>query len=148
MSGGIKPMELKEVGQKLTESIAMIKGNVYEGVAVAGQFVKGEAQSLTPVDQGVLRQSAFSQMAGDKSKFATVVGFTAEYAPAVHEAPMTLKGQPRAGFGKTAGGKEFGGGSGKGRYWDGGENKFLEKAITRNLSKVFNIIANIAGRVK
>lgn len=148
MSGGIKPMELKEVSQKLTESIAMIKGNFYEGIAVAGQFVKGEAQSLTPVDHGVLRNSAFSQMNGDKSKPAAVIGYTAEYAPAVHEAPMTLKGQPRGHFGKTTNGKAFGGGSEKGRYWDGGENKFLEKAITRNLSKIFNIIANVAKRAK
>lgn len=140
---------LKEVQENLNKAISGIKGNVVAGLEVAGQYVKGEAQDLTPVDHGILRNSAFSKLVKTgSSKASVVVGYTAEYAPAVHEAPMTLRGKPRGGFGRTKSGESFGGGSGKGNYWDGGENKFLEKAVTRNLSKIFNIVTNVAKKVK
>lgn len=142
----IQPRELATVNKSLSDAIAGIKGNVAAGLGAAGQYIKGESQKLTPVDEGVLRNSAFSNLQQSGDKMSVVVGYTAEYAPAVHEAPMTLKGKPRGNFGKTAAGESFGGGSGKGNYWDGGENKFLEKAVTRNLSKIINLITRIASK--
>lgn len=146
MAGEIKVKNLDSVSKALDGAISGIKGNVIDGLAVAGEFIKSEAQQLTPVDEGVLRNSAFSKMQTSGPKTFVVVGFTAKYAPAVHEAPMALKGKPRGNFGKTKSGESFGGGSGKGNYWDGGENKFLEKAVTQNLSKIVNIIARLASR--
>lgn len=146
MANEIKMRNLDSVSKALEEAISGIKGNVTNGLAVAGEFIKSEAQQLTPVDEGVLRNSAFSKMQTSGSKVFVAVGYTAKYAPAVHEAPMTLKGKPRGGFGKTKSGESLGGGSGKGNYWDGGENKFLEKAVTKNLSKIINIISRIASK--
>lgn len=137
---------LVDVQRNLAKAIEGVIVNNAEGIALAGKFVEGEAKKLTPVDEGTLRLSAFSKSVGTKENPAVVIGNTAEYAAAVHEAPMTLKGQPRSNFGKTGGGESFGGGSGKGNYWDGGENKFLEKAVINNLSKIVNLIAKMAGR--
>lgn len=139
---------IKEVLGNLSNAIDMIDGNVLLGIRAAARFVKGEAQSITPVDEGILRNSAFTKSfkgEGSTGPFA-VVGYTAEYAAAVHEAPETLRGQPRGDFGKTRDGTSFGGGSGKGFYWDGGENKFLEKAVINNFSRIITIISRFASK--
>ena len=63
-------------------------------------------------------------------------GYTAEYSLWVHEAPMTLKGQPRA---KPR----------KGKYWDPqgrATNKFLEKAARNNLEKINALITKVMKR--
>ena len=146
MARNTKLLGLDEVQRNLSDAISNIKGNVKSGVSAGGQLIKGEAQKLTPVDEGTLRLSAFSKQTGTDDSPRATVGYTAEYAAAVHEAPMTLKGQPRADFAQTSAGEQFGGGSGKGKYWDGGENKFLEKAVLRNLTPLINLIAKIAGR--
>lgn len=143
---------IKEIEANLSKAIAGIKGKTEEGVFLAAQFIKGEAQELTPVDEGLLRNTAFVARVPDTTEIAFTVGYTAKYAAAVHEFPMKLKGQPRADFGRTGTRSEFGpvqpvsfgGGSGKGFYWDGGENKFLEKAVVRNFSAIVNIITKHA----
>lgn len=127
---------VEDIQKNLDAALAGINGQTEKGVFLAAQFIKGEAQELTPVDEGTLRLSAFASKLPSKDEIAYAVGYTAHYAGAVHEAPMKLKGQPRQDF-KGSG---FGGGSGKGNYWDGGENKFLEKAVARNLSTIVNII--------
>lgn len=137
---------LAEAQAELNRALAGIGGNTENGINMAGEFVKGESQELTPVDEGVLANSAFVRRIGNKVAPAVEVGYTAKYAAAVHEAPMTLKGQPRANFGKTGAGESFGGGSGKGNYWDGGENKFLEKAVVRNITAIYNIIKKFAEK--
>lgn len=139
---------LEEVLTNLSDAIKNIEGNVLLGVRAAAAFVKKEAQELTPVDEGILRNSAFYRTVKTKDGPIAHVGYTAKYAAWVHEYPMTLRGQPRADFGKTKEGDSFGGGSGKGFYWDGGENKFLEKAVTRNFSKIVNLIQKFASREK
>ena len=107
----------------LNRAIGKVQGNVANGVEAAGQLVKGEAQSLTSIDEGVLVNSAFARMVGTKRHPAVAVGYTADYAAAVHEKP-------------------------DGTNWNrpGAENKFLEKAVTRNLGKIANLIRNVAGR--
>jgi hypothetical protein len=77
------------------------------------------------------------------NKISAVVGYTANYAVQVHEAPMTLKGKPRAHFGKTKKGVAFGGGTGKGRYWDPqgrAQNKFLEQPWRENQEHIRGLV--------
>lgn len=87
-----------------------------------GLSILADAQKMVPVDTGRLRASGYvdaPKVQGDKA--VVVVGFGTDYALAVHEAPGTLKGEPRA--------------NGRGLYWDPqgqAEPKFLEKAINRH----------------
>lgn len=96
---------------------------------------------MTPVDTSNLINSQFRELEQNIGGMTGTVGYSAEYAAAVHEMPGKLRGQPRADFGMTGNQSEFGpvqrvafgGGSGTGNYWDGGngpdsgEPKFLEK---------------------
>lgn len=145
---GVKVKGLDTLLKNLNKEIQKIEGNTRKGLSKAGLFIKAEAQERAPVDYGVLRNSAFSQISPVTFKGYPVVtvGFTAKYAAWVHEMPMTLKGKPRAHFGKTREGASFGGGSGKGVYWQGGENKFLEKAVKWNVKEILNIIKTEAGK--
>ena len=115
----------KEVLDNLHKAIRKIKGNTREGVQAALGFVKGESQKLTSVDEGVLINSAFFRTGfdGSKDKPAGVVGYTAEYAPHVHDMPDDTN-------------------------WNkpGAENEFLLKAVVRNVTQILNILKNLAGR--
>ena len=75
------------------------------------------AGTLTPVDTSNLVNSQYlpriNRAAG---KTTGTVGYTAEYAAAVHDAPGILAGLPRPGN--------------RGNYWDpGAEPRFLEKGF-------------------
>lgn len=105
---------------------------------------------LTPIDTGNLANSAFIDHRVGKASVFGRFGFTADYAAAVHGMPGTLKGQPRSHFGRTrnysdAGpmqSVEFGGGTGKGNYWDpGAEPEFVEKGFDRNKAAFDAIVA-------
>lgn len=127
----VKIKGINEVLKNLSKEISNIEGDTFDGVKAAGLFIKGEAVERAPVEFGVLRNSAFTQAERRANGSAAKIGFTSKYAPFVHEAPMKLKGQPRAG-------------KGKGVYWQGGENKFLEKAIKFNVREIVDIIAKRA----
>lgn len=75
------------------------------------------AAILTPVETGNLINSQYAPQLRRGNGFTTGhVGYTADYAGAVHDMPGTLKGLPRA--------------SGRGNYWDpGGQPEFLEQGI-------------------
>lgn len=134
MAKDVKVKGLDTVLKNLNKQIQKIEGNTRKGLSKAGLFIKAEAVERAPVDYGVLRNSAFSQISPMTFKGFPVVtvGFTAEYAPWVHEMPMTLKGNPRPGK--------------RGVYWQGGENKFLEKAVKWNVGQVLKIISDEAGK--
>ena len=133
----VKVKGLNHTLANLNRVIQKTDGNTRAGLSKAGLFIKGEAVERAPVEFGVLRNSAFSKLSSislsKKKKASVTVGFTAKYAPYVHEAPMKLKGEPRTG-------------KGKGVYWQGGENKFLEKAIKFNLREILGIIQAEAGK--
>ncbi len=137
---------LREVSTNLNKALAKIGELTKDGLEEAALFVEGESIEMTPVDFGVLRNSTFTEVEMVGNSLRARIGYTAKYAPWVHEMPMKLKGQPRADFGRTRDGINFGGGSGKGRYWDGGENKFLEKAIKFNHKEIVSIIADSAKK--
>lgn len=149
-----KTKGLNEVLANLNKQIMNIENGTMEGILQAAMLIEGESVEMTPVDQGPLRASAFVD--SDRSTLTARIGYTAEYAAWVHEMPMKLKGQPRAHFGRTGNQSkfgprqvvDFGGGSGRGRYWDSGENKFLEKAVKNNMGEVLEIIKRSAKLAK
>ena len=83
-----------------------------------------------PIDTSFLVNSEYRKVTERFGGFEGEIGYGAEYAAYVHDAPGTLKGQPRADFGKTREGVSFGGGTGKGVYWGpDGEPGFLAKGV-------------------
>lgn len=91
------------------------------------------SQTMTPIDTTNLFNSQYApQISHSNGKTKGRVGYTAHYAKAVHEAPGKLKGQPRADFGVTREGVTFGGGTGRGNYWDpNAEPGFLRKGFNQ-----------------
>lgn len=104
-------------------------GAVKKGLMV----IIAEAVRIAPIEFGVLRNSSFTESKKTSKGVSGKAGFTAEYAPFVHEMPMKNAGKPRAGR--------------KGFYWQGGENKFLEKAIKREMSAAMRIIQSTLAKV-
>lgn len=130
---------MNEVIQNLNSRIRTIEGDVAEGLYEAGLKIQRSAQERTPVDTGNLRASAYTRR-NLTGGIGVEVGYTASYAASVHESSGTLKGQSRADFGSTRAGVGFGGGTGKGAYWDSGEPKFLQRAIEENLDAIVRIV--------
>lgn len=120
----------------ITKEIAEIR--LERGVTAALMTGQAFASLLTPVDTSFLINSQFREIKVDKEKRVVgTVGYTAHYASAVHGMSGKLKGQPRGHFGKTKDGKEFGGGTGNGNYWDPqAEPGFLTKGFEDNRQQI------------
>lgn len=97
-----------------------------KALLTAGLKLQRESQRLVPVNTGNLKASAFTSLNGRNVQ----VGYTAAYAPYVHEMEqMKLKGQPRP--------------KGEGRYWDPqgrGQAKFLEEPARRMGAELIAIV--------
>lgn len=89
------------------------------------------AQQMTPRDTSNLVNSQYApQISQRQSRTSGQVGYTAAYAAAVHDAPGTLKGLPRA--------------LGKGRYWDpNAEPQFLTKGFDQLMPSIPAILKGI-----
>lgn len=107
--------------RNLRSQISQIEGATQEGLLAAGLFVQGESQEKTPVEFGVLNNSAFTQITGP---LRVSVGYTAEYAAFVHEMPATNN------FTKPGTGP-----------------KFLEKAVKNNVPEILKII-QVRAKIK
>ncbi|MDT8895781.1 hypothetical protein RSO41_14075 [Halomonas sp. I1] len=110
-----------------------IRGPVTEK-AVTEILIIGEgyAVNFTPVDTSHLinSRSRLPVVTGPSGTRGTVV-YTAKYAAAVHEAPGTLKGQPRP--------KKNG--RSRGNYWSpNGEPGFLEKGFEEAKPEIRGIL--------
>ncbi len=105
------------------------------------------AAQLTPQDTGALVNSQYAPRIDMRNgKVIGAIGYTAAYAAAVHEASGKLKGQPRAHFGKTREGVEFGGGTETGNYWDpNAEPEFLEKGFEQLKPAIPAILKKLYG---
>lgn len=120
---------LQDIQNKLNQALRGIEGHTRAGVKDAAILVKSEAQALTSIDTGELISSAFLRTGFEdsaKTKPVALVGYginKAPYAAAVHEMPASTKWKK-----------------------PGAENKFLEKAVFRNLSKILNIIIRSTKR--
>lgn len=107
------------------------------------QGAQGYANVLTPRDTGHLLNSSFLTMLAPNHGR---VGYTAAYAFWVHNMPGKLKGQPRAHFGRTRAGVDFGGGTGRGNYWDpAAEPQFLIKGFEAIKPSIPNILKAVYG---
>lgn len=118
--------------QTISEKIA---GPVTEkALVIIAREGAAESAKLTPIDSSNLINSLMPTptISATSDGKQAVIGYTADYAAAVHDMPGKLKGQPREHFGKTAAGVAFGGGTGKGKYWDPkAEPQFLTKGFEK-----------------
>lgn len=134
---------IKRVQRNTRMVLAEIAGPRTERVLTEVMIVgAGHAALLTPVDTSTLINSQYRKLEPISGGMQGKVGYTASYAAAVNGMSGKLKGQPRAHFGKTRAGVEFGGGNGRGNYWDpNGEPDFLRKGFERDgLSEIKAII--------
>lgn len=126
------PLDDSDFQKRLKLALGSMKNGAVKGIKLACAHVKLEAQKRTPVDEGNLKASAYTSVSTSPRGVVGEIGFTANYAVFVHEAPMSLKGLPRPG---------------KGRFWDkqgSATNKFLEKAIDENHNEILTIIKKSA----
>lgn len=114
-------MKVSEIEGKRTD--AAVYAVLSQGAAMAA--------TMTPIDTSNLVDSQYApQISQQQGKTTGQVGYGASYAAAVHDAPGVLKGLPRAHFGKTRAGVEFGGGTGVGNFWGpSAEPGFLRKGF-------------------
>lgn len=98
-----------EIGQRRTER------------AVRAILIQGSelAATMTPIDTSTLVNSRYApRIKQEAGRTIGTVGYTANYAAAVHDAPGTLKGLPRPGN--------------RGKYWGpDGEPGFLTKGFEK-----------------
>lgn len=116
---------LSEVMANLNSQVQGIEGRTMTGLYSAGLLIQKESNKRAPKDTGNLRASSFVRPV-DR---AVLVGYTANYAAAVHEMTSPSSGIPRTS------------GSGKGTYWEVGEPKYLENAIRENMDAILDKIA-------
>jgi len=123
----------------------MTERAITEMVVLGGQY----ASDITPYDSNYLLQSQGRKTWPTATGWAGSVYYGAKYAPAVHDAPGKLRGLPRAHFGRTRAGEEFGGGTLRGRYWDAmdgtntAEPGFLVKGMVQMTAEAPAILKKI-----
>lgn len=126
---------IKKVTGNLNRKIKDIKNRSIKGLTVAALQIRKDSQLKTPVDEGNLRASAYTETSRTSTGARATIGYTAEYAAWVHEAPGTLKGKPRP--------KKAGSNANRGFFWDPqnrAEPKFLQKAAFGNEKKILETI--------
>lgn len=102
----------------LLKNLSKIEQSGVQSVTTAVLFVKAESQKITPVDTSNLVDWAYTDVQVVGAAVNGEIGYTAYYAPYVHEMPADTNWQkPEA------------------------ENKFLEKALLRNERKIMRIMA-------
>lgn len=111
----------RQVMRNLNRQIGLIKGRTVQGLLAAGLFVENESNKHVPQDKGVLLGSSFTSPGSIGGNPIVKVGYTAKYAPFVHEMSSTNK------FSKTGTGP-----------------KFLLNAVVTNIAKILSIIARRA----
>ena len=131
-----------QVRQNMAAVFKRIKGPMTEKTLTEVLIIGGGyADAMTPIDLGTLINSRFREIRQTGNKWVARYGYTARYAAAVHGMSGKLKGQPRSDFGMTGNQSKFGpqqprafgGGSGKGNYWDpDAEPGWLAKGFERD----------------
>lgn len=113
---------LPNIRKNLRNEIKNIKGDAGRGIKLALVWLKGKVLDVTPIEFGILRNSAFTGVEQTSEGTDGIIGFTADYAPHVHE-------NTKANF-KAPGTKA----------------KFLEEPIIENSDKILQIIKEQAQR--
>lgn len=117
----MKVKGLDSVLRNLNKEISNIEGDTYTGLRKAALFIENESNEKVPQDKGVLINSSFSGVGFSLGKIVARVGYTAKYAPYVHEMPASFN------FTKIGTGP-----------------KFLEKAVKNNTKAILNIVKKSA----
>jgi hypothetical protein len=112
------------ITNNLGQFVQRIEDKAHVGMAQALILGASEAAALTPRSSSVLINSQFRRVSNEGWKVVGRVGYTANYALAVHEAEGKLKGT------NTPRPKENG--ISRGNVWDpSGEPEFLKKGFER-----------------
>lgn len=91
-----KIISIDELSQKLKAFKNTSKKQLAKGLKAGGLFLQRKSQDECPVRFGFLRASAFTRSNDDVDKPEVYVGYTAAYAPFVHEnVEMKWRGLPR-----------------------------------------------------
>ncbi|MGR7479737.1 HK97 gp10 family phage protein [Klebsiella aerogenes] len=132
---GVKVRGVREAKANLNRIIDNIQGRkVVRAIQSALILGSSRAAYYTPIDSSTLLNSQFREINVNGTKVTGRVGYSANYAAFVHDMPGKLKGQPRAG-------SDFGGGTGKGNYWDPhGEPQFLKKGFDEERDAITAVI--------
>lgn len=131
---------IEKIKRQLREQIKEISKDAATAAYEIAITAEAYAVSDTPRDTGALINGYYVNVEENPDGAHATVGNTARYAFWVHEMPGTLKGQPREHFGKTREGVAFGGGTGKGCYWDpDADPKFLERALNDHKAEYMDI---------
>lgn len=135
---GIKVKGISQAKKNLDSIINDVRERkVVRALQSAMILIGARAAYYTPIDTSTLVNSQFREINANGVMITGRIGYTANYAAYVHEASGKLKGQQRAHFGKTRAGKDFGGGTGTGNYWDPhGEPQFLTKGANEERESV------------
>lgn len=147
---GIKVRGIQASKQGLDALVNDIQGRrAPRAVQSASIIIGSEAAVLTPIDTSTLINSQFRELMVNGTMVTGRVGYSADYAVYVHNAPGKLKGKPREHFGRTANhsefgpkqSKEFGGGTRTGNYWDPhAEPHFLTKGAANAKDAVIAVV--------
>ncbi|ELE6819213.1 HK97 gp10 family phage protein [Escherichia coli] len=132
---------IEQIKRQLREEIREINRDAATAAYAIGTEVIANAAAKTPRDTGALIGGYYDpQVSQDNEGAHCTIGNQMRYAFWVHEMPGTLKGQPREHFGKTSEGIAFGGGTGRGNYWDpDADPKFLERALNDHKAEYMDI---------
>ncbi|HGU2783259.1 TPA: HK97 gp10 family phage protein [Escherichia coli O103:H2] len=131
---------IEQIKRQLREEIREINRDAATAAYVIANEVMNTAAMDTPRDTGTLINGYYINVEDNPDGAHATVGNTARYAYWVHEMPGTLKGQPREHFCKTREGIAFGGGTGRGNYWDpDADPKFLERALNDHKAEYMDI---------
>ena len=148
---GIKVSGISQAKKNLNALIGDIQGRrVIRALQSALILIGARSAYYVPIDTSTLVNSQFREIDSGGVIITGRVGYSANYALYVHEASGKLKGQPRENFGVTSNRSkfgpqrptQFGGGTGRGRYWDPhGEPQFLVKGARDARKDVDAVIA-------
>ncbi len=114
----------KDVNRNLDKIESQITRTIVaKALFQAASVGAGIAKTLTPVDTSDLINSQFVDINQTLNGVTATVGYTVNYAAAVHESSGKLKGQPRSNGNET--------------YWaPNGEPMFLTNAFEKNRAQI------------
>lgn len=119
----------------MNKEIREIQGRGKKGLRRAAIMVEKDSQKLCPVITGNLKGSSYTKMI-QGSKPVAEVGYTAEYAPTVHENPNAGQTPRSQAFNRK----------GKKIASTVGQWKFLEKALKDNRTEIIKVIVEEARK--
>lgn len=94
MPAGTGVSGLRTVLGNMVKAHEQINAGKRRGLRKAGLIILREALQITPVDQGNLRASGYSDLDPIAARYVEI-GYTAHYAPYVHELEQTQSGEPK-----------------------------------------------------